>query len=331
MTTHILSINSDNRHACSVCGLTWKAAPASECVGVKVFGWGEWGDLMTRKQLYEAGYQTGANLPKPAGCCFRAKSPQGKMWLYDPKDAIRRSPASEPQKEALAKAQYQAQIIGLRCSHCRRDIDDTLTRKQAEARQDEICEHCHDRRNAIMGARELLAQPESLRILDTETTGLRFAEIVEIAVIDGYGQTLLNTRVKASDDALTAMYQNGAYNIHGISREMLADAPTWTAVYPKLRRVLNGKTLVVYNLRFDLPIIERLSEGLPAIELKDSTCAMEDYAAFCGQIRWERGYRGRNEWSYKWQALNGGHSALGDCLACLNVLREMARSKEFDK
>lgn len=328
---HNLFLNSDNRHTCSVCGLTWKAAPASECVGMPVYDWGDWGDLKTKAQLYEAGYQTGAQLPKPAGCCFRAKSPQGKMWLYDTRDAVRRAPASDAQKEALAKAQHQAQIVGLRCIHCHRDIDDTLTRKQAEQRTGEMCEHCEDRRRSITGARELLAQPESLRILDTETTGLRFAEIVEIAVIDGYGQPLLNTRVKASDEALTAMYQNGAYNVHGISREMVADAPTWAEVYPKLRRVLNGKTLVVYNLSFDLPIIERLSEGLPAIELKDSTCAMEDYAAFCGQIRWERGYRGRSEWSYRWQPLDGGHNALGDCVSCLNVLKKMAGSKEFDR
>jgi hypothetical protein len=49
---------------------------------------------------------------------------------------------------------------------------------------------------------------------------------------------------------------------------------------------------------------------------------------------WYAGYYG--EWSdyhgrYKWQKLNGGHSALSDCLAALDLLRDMASYNEEDE
>lgn len=60
-------------------------------------------------------------------------------------------------------------------------------------------------------------------ILDVETTGLdKYAEIVEISIIDEQGHILLNTLVKPlepiPDDVIA---------IHGITNEMVASAPSW--------------------------------------------------------------------------------------------------------
>lgn len=337
MEAHDLFTNTEGRYECRKCSQTWKGEPRSVCPGVKIYGWGEWGDLLTRKQLADAGCNTGAKLPKPAGAVHRDKSPDGIMWLYDARDAVKRTPAGEAQKIALEKAQHQAQVIGLDCARCRQSIDHRLTRKQAEPRAGELCEHCNDRRNSIEHSRELLA---GCVILDSETTGLntRLDEMVQLSIINHYGEPLINTYIKPGEHALERMYMRGsggrsAFDIHGISREMLADAPTWAQVYPKLRLILRDKVLVVYNLDYDYDMFLNLSKDLPAIPLRDSTCAMWMYAAFVGKIRYERGRRwNERSWSYRWQKLPGGdHSALGDCLATLNIIKRMAASREFDK
>ncbi|MEY3871004.1 MAG: hypothetical protein RLZZ338_4898 [Cyanobacteriota bacterium] len=47
---------------------------------------------------------------------------------------------------------------------------------------------------------------------------------------------------------------------------------------------------------------------------------MEMYAHFYGE--WSSYYQ-----DYKWQSLNGGHNAIADCLACLDLIKRMANSK----
>jgi DNA polymerase-3 subunit epsilon len=54
-------------------------------------------------------------------------------------------------------------------------------------------------------------------------------------------------------------------------------------------------------------------------------CAMLQYAKFVGE--WNPRYN-----QYKWQKLKGGnHSALGDCLATLTLLRKMASAKKLKR
>jgi DNA polymerase III subunit epsilon len=50
---------------------------------------------------------------------------------------------------------------------------------------------------------------------------------------------------------------------------------------------------------------------------------MEWYAQYYGE--WSSYYE-----DYKWQPLNGGHNAIVDCLACLDLIKEMAADEIFD-
>lgn len=351
MPKHELTFNEQNQAHCTVCGHQWvkkNYIPISDCPGVKVYEWGKWGNLMTKKQLYDAGYQTGTKLPAPAGACYREKSPDGIMWLYDPATAVKRAEPSEAQKAALAKAQHQAAIVSIVCHYCHQDIVETTRKKSARWGDKPICRHCGDKSDAIEWAREMLAKPDEIRILDTETTGLYGAEIVEIAVIDGHGNVLLNRRVKPSPEGLTQMVTPGgsgvcASDIHGITPELLANEPSFAAIYPELRTVLTGKELIIYNAGYDAPILrdevkridpdyDQLSSDVGVLGYIECHCAMELYAAYYGEVRWERG-RGWNEWnwSYRWQKLSGGdHSALGDCQATLRLINGMAANTQFD-
>jgi len=63
-------------------------------------------------------------------------------------------------------------------------------------------------------------------VLDTETTGLGdHAEIIEIGIINGSGETVMNTLVKPN----TAVPAT-ATAIHGITDDDLLNAPSFTEV-----------------------------------------------------------------------------------------------------
>ena len=174
-----------------------------------------------------------------------------------------------------------------------------------------------DKQQAIDWAKSVVQRPD-LRFLDTETTGLGNAFIVEIAVLSRYGSVMLNTLVKPPKPI-----PEEAQRIHGISNEMVADAPEFPAIYPRLKEVIERQHVCIYNAGFDTAIINNCVKyyGLEPIEY-GSTCAMEWYAQFYGD--WSS-YWG----NYKWQKLpNGGHRAKEDAFACYELVKYMANSTD---
>lgn len=167
-------------------------------------------------------------------------------------------------------------------------------------------------------ARAALAQTDAV-ILDTETTGLHGAEVVQIGILSMTGQVLLDTLVKPSIPITT-----GAIRVHGITAERVADAPTIADLLPQLREILGGARVLIYNSHYDVGVLETslLARGVPCdwplLGAADYCDVMEPYSAFIGD--WSD-YHG----NYRWQRLPGGdHTAIGDCRATLAVLQRMA-------
>lgn len=191
-----------------------------------------------------------------------------------------------------------------------------------------------DRQSIRHWAHNLLIEPERLRILDTETTGLRIGEIVQIAVIDGNGALLLDTLLKPSHPIPA-----DATRIHGITDAMVADAPNWFDVSLRVVGLIAGADVVVYNAEYDSDMMHQTTHraGMSPVswtKIARWHCAMESYAMFYGE--WNQ-YRQ----SYRWQKLTDAcrqqgiaelgapaHSALGDCLRTLALLRAMAQGAE---
>lgn len=93
--------------------------------------------------------------------------------------------------------------------------------------------------------------------LDTETTGLSpMDEICEIAIIDVGGQVLINTLVKPIRSIPLS-----ATEIHGISNETVKSAPTFRELLPELDRILRGRTVLVYNVEFDIDKLYRSADA----------------------------------------------------------------------
>ena len=193
-----------------------------------------------------------------------------------------------------------------------------------------------DRQTSTAWAKALLANPD-LALLDFETTDLYDADIVQIGVLSARGEMLLETLVKP-----TKPISPGATAVHGITAEDVKNAPTFEAVEETLFALLEDKVVAVYNLAFDRSVLagelrrlyearqdpSRVSTPSPQRDAQQtfverwlSSMRWEDvmapYAAFVGE--WHPCFE-----DYRWQPLGGGHQALGDCFACLEVLNAMA-------
>jgi DNA polymerase-3 subunit epsilon len=167
-------------------------------------------------------------------------------------------------------------------------------------------------------------------ILDTETTDKNGSEIIQIAIINSRGETLLNTLVNPHGGIT-----QGAIGVHGITADMVKFQPTFPELLPQLKELLTGKDIIVYNAVFDRKAFHQSGEAweLPKIEWKEIAtwhCAMERFAVIYGQ--W-------NDWrkSFTWKKLSeaaafygvaadGAHDALTDCRITLEVCRKMVET-----
>lgn len=175
-----------------------------------------------------------------------------------------------------------------------------------------------DREEATGEARRLLADP-MLAVFDSETTGLKNGEFIEVGVVDGRGNVLMDRRMRPN-----AHIEDGARKVHGISISDLSDEdPTWKAM-PELVNALSGRTVVVYNAEYDGEIYDRTAKRLGLIARDGPpahavwVCAMDLYSRWRGVIDFRRR-------CYKRHRLVGGdHTSLGDARATLALLMRMA-------
>jgi DNA polymerase III alpha subunit (gram-positive type) len=84
--------------------------------------------------------------------------------------------------------------------------------------------------------------------MHSKTTGAaEQAEVVEIAILDSAGKPLLDALVKPKRHIRPDATQE-----HGITDEMVDNAPKWTEVLPEVEEILARKTICVYDLNNEL-------------------------------------------------------------------------------
>jgi DNA polymerase-3 subunit epsilon len=196
--------------------------------------WGESNEppshLKTKKQLAAMGMKP----VEPVGVIPTRKY---DVYLYDPgnlSSAIPKKPATSAQLQALAKGREKQ-------------------KSKAAYREwyEEFGRFLRDKNQAIKWARQVLKNHADWRILDTETTGLDDAQIVQIAIINLQGETVLDSLVKP-----TISIPESVIAIHGITNEKVADSPTLREIYPQIVEALKEKKVTAYNLSFDLSILD---------------------------------------------------------------------------
>ncbi len=95
-------------------------------------------------------------------------------------------------------------------------------------------------------------------VLDTETTGLEVAQghrVIEIGAVE-----LVDRRIsgKTFHQYLNPdrEIEDGALEVHGITREFLADKPRFSEVFEEFLAFLNGDELIIHNAEFDLGFLD---------------------------------------------------------------------------
>ena len=171
--------------------------------------------------------------------------------------------------------------------------------------------------NSVKWARNLL-ESGSFCVLDSETTGLTPpVQFVEIAIVDASAKVLFEDTVRP-----VCRIEASARRIHGHSARSLAESPPFWEVYPDLLEALWGRRVIVYNASYDRRVWDASVRSLGARatlagELPPWECAMRRYATYMGEPSKRGGYRSQ-------KLPRGDHSALGDALATLRLIEEMA-------
>lgn len=167
-------------------------------------------------------------------------------------------------------------------------------------------------------------------VLDTETTGLDkdLDEPVSIAIIAPDGTMLLDTLVVPKE-----IIHSDAADIHGIDMNLLTikNAPPFSLIHHIVHQYTNDKKVITYNAEFDKAMLENAQHS-PSVQYfgVQWDCAMLQYAKFYGE--WNPHHA-----DYKNQSLSKAceqqgitdidapaHSALGDCLRTLALIKKMA-------
>lgn len=198
------------------------------------------------------------------------------------------------------------------------DVLEAVPRRKLKPAQRWIINKVRARIGAVSRARGLIES--NAVILDTETTGIGpDAEIIEIAIVDSLGRTLVNTLVRPQQPIPPE-----ATAIHHLEDEDVAGAPTWPEVWPSIAEVLADKEVVAYNAAFDADMVVRACErhGLSPVDAKWE-CLM---LLYWKQFQFAEKFRSLRRACENERLPSSNHRALADALAAQRLLRAIAVS-----
>jgi len=152
-------------------------------------------------------------------------------------------------------------------------------------------------------------------------------ELLEIAIIDDIGAVVLDTLIKP----VRHTSWPEAESIHGITPEMVANAPVLTEVAHKIEEAVTGKDVIIYNANFDAGFLGSLLSSANSVQ-----CCMEAWAEHVGE--WSE-YHG----NYRYQTLDNAahsvhfewpgesHRAMPDAFACRAVWQYLVDPTERER
>ncbi|ULH17437.1 3'-5' exonuclease (plasmid) [Deinococcus sp. KNUC1210] len=262
--------------------------------------------------------------------------------LYDRTKAVPKPPRTLAQQAGVLKARETREAKAA----AQQKAEAARWGRYYDRKKAELCERLNaDKLAARQTFQRWAADPQAV-VLDTETTGLS-GKVIEIGLCTVAGESLFERRIRVDEPV-----EVGAFEVHGISDADLAHCPAWDVVWPELKPLLAGKTVIAFNAGFDEAALERSVRHLfPAerfekqtemlengstrhlwpLPLFDWECAMLTYAA------WWQAYSRWHD-SYTWQSLKWAshglalperqtHGALDDAQRTAAVIRHVASAE----
>ncbi len=115
-------------------------------------------------------------------------------------------------------------------------------------------------------------------VLDTETTGLEIEEghrIIEIGCVEIIGRKLTRRHFHQYINPERDI-DDGALEVHGITREFLADKPKFPDIWDSFLEFVDGSELIIHNAAFDLAFLNQ--------EMKLLRAGLGKLTDYCGVI-----------------------------------------------
>lgn len=192
---------------------------------------------------------------------------------------------------------------------------------------DEALEHAldlHDRPPAPPGVDDAMALDDlAMLVVDTETTGLDVerARVVAVGAVRLHGARLYRGATLDRLVAPEVPIPPGSTAIHGITPDMVVDAPAFPDVFAELRAMMQGTVLLGHNIGFDVAVLQR---ECARFGLDWAPPASLDILLLAGALWPERAdLRLESLAAALGVDVHGRHTALGDCLVTAQIFQRM--------
>lgn len=179
------------------------------------------------------------------------------------------------------------------------------------------------RENSGEWARHLMARPNGFLVLDTETNGWDGkSEIIELAIINHLGVVLFNQRLRPINPIPPKVSE-----VHGITDADVANCSSFGNLYHEIRAILRRREIVCFNAAFDMRLLDQTCQRFYMPQYAgtlSSHCAMMRYREHAG-VRKGTLVEACSALGITTKA--NTHSALGDSLLTLELVKAMAEDK----
>lgn len=108
-------------------------------------------------------------------------------------------------------------------------------------------------------------------VLDTETTGLEVRQghrIIEIGCVEVAGRQVTDHHFHEYVNPERPV-DEGAFQVHGISDDMLVDKPVFAVIAERFLHFIKGSTLIIHNAAFDIGFLDEELKRLGLGKLAD--------------------------------------------------------------
>ncbi len=123
-------------------------------------------------------------------------------------------------------------------------------------------------------------------VLDTETTGLEVEQqhrIIEIGCVEVFNRRLTGRTYHQYLNPQRDI-DEGAQQVHGLTREKLAREPTFAQVHAEFLEFISGAELIIHNAPFDIAFLNAELARIEFAHKVNDLCAVLDSLALARQM-----------------------------------------------
>ena len=210
-----------------------------------------------------------------------------------------------------------AKRLPLNCVRCGKDV----------RYKKKLCRACYEEELAVRraeGDAHRLAsygmKRKKVLFFDLELTGFYdHDEILSITIVDANGTLIMDTLVKP----IKKKKWKNTEKIHGITPDMVADAPTMAELEPRIREIFdNAENIIAYGVSTDYSHIKYLYSGEEQEQFHSKIrCCANEYVRYITEHRPDLSHASLTDamscFEIEWDGV--AHTSMADTVACMKV------------